>query len=152
MKPGLEGFGIVRLARGQPLRVPDPAGRYLTTLGGVVWVTQEGDRRDRVLAEGEDFRFDRDGLALVTPLGGPAQVALDDRRDAAPVRSIAESAVAWLAGLTRAPGRMLRRRRTVRELQSLSDHMLRDVGLRRDEIECVARRLVESQWLCARVR
>ena len=30
-------------------------------------------------------------------------------------------------------------RRTVRELRSLSDHILKDIGLRRDQIDCVAR-------------
>jgi len=29
----------------------------------------------------------------------------------------------------------------VRELASLSDYLLRDLGLRRDQIECVARKL-----------
>jgi len=31
--------------------------------------------------------------------------------------------------------------RTVQELRSLSDHMLKDIGLRRDQIDCVAKRL-----------
>ena len=34
-----------------------------------------------------------------------------------------------------------RERRTVAQLEGLSDHSLRDIGLKRDEIELVARRL-----------
>ena len=46
------------------------------------------------------------------------------------------------------PGRMwrslsaaAREKRTVTELGALSDHILKDIGLRRDQIDCVARRL-----------
>jgi uncharacterized protein YjiS (DUF1127 family) len=35
----------------------------------------------------------------------------------------------------------LQARRTARELRALSDYLLKDIGLRRDEIDCVARRL-----------
>jgi uncharacterized protein YjiS (DUF1127 family) len=138
MKPGLEGIGVIGLTPGAPLRLQDAAGRHLSVVDGTVWVTQQGDPRDPVLAAGETFRFDRNGLALVTPLSGPAQVVLEGKADASPARGFARAASARLAC---ALARALRTRRTVRELQSLSDYMLRDVGLRRDQIECVARRL-----------
>jgi len=141
MQPGFDAIGAVRLARGKPLRLQDPAGRHLSVLDGSVWVTQQGDPRDPVLVAGETFRFDRDGLALVTPLGGPAQVVLEDALRDAPARGLARPIIAWLAGLARAPGQALRTRRTARELQALSDYMLRDLGLRRDQIDCVAKRL-----------
>jgi len=141
MQPGFDAIGAVRLARGKPLRLQDPAGRHLSVLDGSVWVTQQGDPRDPVLVAGETFRFDRDGLALVTPLGGPAQVLLEHGLGATPARGFARPMIAWLAGLARAPGRALRTRRTARELQALSDYMLRDLGLRRDQIDCVAKRL-----------
>jgi len=141
MQPGYDSIGAIGLARGEPLRLQDPAGRHLSVLEGSVWVTQQGDPRDPVLAGGETFRFDRNGLALVTPLGGPAQVLLEDGLSATPARGFVRPMIAWLARLARAPDRALRRRRTVRELESLSDYLLRDLGLRRDQIECVARRL-----------
>jgi len=141
MQTGYEAIGALRLARGEPLRLQDPVGRHLSVLDGSVWVTQQGDPRDPVLAAGETFRFDRNGLALVTPLGGPAQVVLEDGLGVAPARGFARSALTWLSRLVRASGRTLRTRRTARELHSLSDYMLRDVGLRRDQIDCVAKQL-----------
>jgi len=140
MQPGLDGIGVIQIARGAPLRLRNASGRHLSVVGGTVWITQQADPRDPVLDAGESFRFDRDGLALVTPLGGPAQVMLEDERLAAS-RGFARTALDRLAGLARVPLRALRRRRTARELQGLSDHMLRDVGLRRDQIDCVAKQL-----------
>ena len=141
MKPGLEGIGVTRLERSAPLRLQDPVGRHMSVIEGSVWVTQQADPRDPVLGVGETFRFDRGGLALVTPLGGPAQVVLEDGLRAETPRGFAQIARAWLAHLGCVASRALRARRTVRELQALSDYLLRDVGLRRDQIEGVARRL-----------
>jgi uncharacterized protein YjiS (DUF1127 family) len=140
MQPGLDGIGVVQLARGEPLRVQNPRGRHLSVVDGSVWITQQGDARDPVLEAGETFRFDRDGLALVTPLGGPAQVVLEGEQPDAS-RGVLARMREPLVAAAGSFGRALRRRRTVRELQSLSDHMLRDVGLRRDQIECVANEL-----------
>lgn len=143
MQPGLDGIGVIRLERSRPLRLQRANGRRLSVVSGTVWITQQGDPRDPVLEAGETFRFDDDGLALVTPLGGAAQVVLETE-PASPSRRALKKLRAQLAAFAEMPAHLLRRRRTVRELQSLSDHMLRDVGLRRDQIECVARRLCGS--------
>lgn len=140
MQPGLSGIGVTQITRGAPLRLRNASGRHLSVIGGTVWITQQGDPSDPVLEAGESFRFDRDGLALVTPLGGSAQVVLEDLRSEAS-RGYTRIALERLVSLARGPLRALRRRRTARELQSLSDHMLRDVGLRRDQIDCVAKQL-----------
>jgi uncharacterized protein YjiS (DUF1127 family) len=140
MQPGLDGIGILQIVRGKPLRLQDAAGRHLSVIDGTVWVTQQADPRDPVIAAGETFRFDRDGLALVTPLGGPAQVVLEGEQPDAS-RGVLARMRQPLVAAAGSLGRALRRRRTVRELQSLSDHMLRDVGLRRDQIDCVAKEL-----------
>jgi uncharacterized protein YjiS (DUF1127 family) len=49
-------------------------------------------------------------------------------------------AAAW-RGFARAAAASLETRRTARELGALSDHLLKDLGLRRDQIDCVARRV-----------
>ena len=66
------------LNAGEMLRLKDAAGRRLGVTRGSVWVTQEGDPRDHVIGRGESFRFDRDGLALITPVGESARVVLED--------------------------------------------------------------------------
>lgn len=143
MQPGLDGIGVLRLERRQPLRLRDAGGRRLSVVSGTVWITQQADPSDPVLEVGETFRFDRDGLALVTPLGGPAQVVLEaDRSEAS--RVLARVALERFASLARAPLRALRAlrsRRTARELHALSDYLLRDIGIRRDQIDCVAKQL-----------
>jgi uncharacterized protein YjiS (DUF1127 family) len=67
-------------------------------------------------------------------------------------RARAEAAAALVAALGRgviaavrfvgdAVAATLETRRTARELRALSDHLLKDLGLRRDQIDCVARRV-----------
>jgi hypothetical protein len=56
---------LARLDTGTYLRIPDPAGRTLAVLNGLVWVTQDGDPRDAFIASGETFEFNRPGLAIV---------------------------------------------------------------------------------------
>ena len=62
------------LARGRIRRVRQTRafGRSVECLSGSLWITQDGDRRDIVLAPGECFAFDRPGDALIS--------ALDDSR------------------------------------------------------------------------
>lgn len=172
--------GLAALARGEVLRLQDAAGRHVGVARGTVWVTQERDPKDRILAAGMSFRVTRDGLTLVVPLGGGATVVLEEGLAAQKSVAGAEHPVmaatrdAWrvhtpefehaarrlraqtIAGLAAQLGRglwaawrgfagaleaTLEARRTVRELGALSDHLLKDLGLRRDQIDCVARRV-----------
>jgi uncharacterized protein YjiS (DUF1127 family) len=175
--------GLVTLEVGEVLRLPAAAGRHVGVVQGNVWVTQQGDLRDRVLSTGESLRLERDGLSLLVPLGGLARVVLEDglvaQRAAQvgasgaealstpttpdpwigytpeferAVRQLRARAIAelmdtfgkWLkaAGrrLVKAVAASVVTRRTARELRALSDHTLKDLGLRRDQIDCVARR------------
>ena len=52
------------------LPLEDARGRIVTCVAGMAWLTMEGDTRDIVLAPGESFTVDRDGLTLIA-----AQVA-----------------------------------------------------------------------------
>ena len=77
----------VLLAEREVLDIRDGKGIEVRCLGGNVWITQAGDRGDIVLHGGESFVLDRNGLALVTALLGPAMVVLQPGRiDARPVR------------------------------------------------------------------
>ena len=49
-----------------------PFGHRIECLSGSLWITQDGDSRDIVLAPGDSFSFDRAGDALIS--------ALDDSR------------------------------------------------------------------------
>lgn len=58
----------IRLAGRKLLRLVDAPGSTVRAIGGAVWITQEGDRRDIVLHDGESFVLERTGAALVWPL------------------------------------------------------------------------------------
>lgn len=44
-------------------------GWTVTALSGAVWITQDGDTRDIVLAPGNSFTLDRKGLAMLSAFG-----------------------------------------------------------------------------------
>lgn len=54
-----------RLASGSSLKVRDAAGCTVMCCAGTVWITQENDVRDIFLKAGENYTFDRKGLALI---------------------------------------------------------------------------------------
>ncbi len=77
----------VLLAEREVLDIRDGKGIEVRCLGGNVWITQAGDPGDIVLQGGESFVLDRNGLALVTALLGPAMVGLQSGQiEARPVR------------------------------------------------------------------
>jgi len=47
--------------------------------------------------------------------------------------------------------RTMRRQRTQRALSRLSDHMLKDIGLRRSEIDSIADSLASDRWDATRI-
>jgi hypothetical protein len=60
------------LGKGRIRRVHYPLGQRVECVTGALWVTQDGDPRDIVLAPGDSFDFDHRGDALIS--------ALDDSR------------------------------------------------------------------------
>jgi len=59
---------LTDLTAGSMLPVRDGRGRAIVVFEGLVWITQDNDLRDFVLAAGESFRIDRQGLTLVEAL------------------------------------------------------------------------------------
>ena len=53
------------LARGELLKLRGARGARIVNRRGLVWITQDGDRRDIVLTEGESFELDRDTPVIV---------------------------------------------------------------------------------------
>jgi Protein of unknown function (DUF2917) len=74
----------VHLKERESLRLPDSAGLEVRCLLGNLWITEEGDGEDRIIANGESFVLDRPGLSLATALSGPALVVVQPGRIAAP--------------------------------------------------------------------
>lgn len=74
----LQSEGLIGLRPGEFLRLEDAAGRHISVVRGVAWVTQDRDRRDRVLKDGESLRFDHDGLVLIQALEGEAKLLLEE--------------------------------------------------------------------------
>jgi len=68
--------GAVRLAPNETLKVVDGAGSTVSAIEGSVWITEENQPNDIVLAPGESYRLRQRGVALVNSLGGSAAVAL----------------------------------------------------------------------------
>jgi hypothetical protein len=56
--------GSLGMTRGSVLRIEDGRDMVLYVWEGGVWLTQEGDRRDRWLGAGDAFRVERDGVTL----------------------------------------------------------------------------------------
>ena len=136
MDTGMRHKGLLTINPGEVLRLRDAAARHLGVVQGAVWITQHGDRRDPVLEGGASFRFERNGLSLVQPLGGPATVVLE--AGLAPENGTgrtADSVEQRARRLARSDQFQREARRMRAEtLASLSDHLLRDLGLRRDRI------------------
>lgn len=68
--------GAVRLSPHQTLRLRDSAGSTVCAVEGSVWITEENQARDIVLAQGNCYRLRNSGLAVINPLGGTAAVEL----------------------------------------------------------------------------
>lgn len=60
-------FGARQLTAREVLSIRDGLGRAVTCCAGMLWITQEGDRRDILLGPGQRFVIDRQGLALISP-------------------------------------------------------------------------------------
>lgn len=62
------------LAKGEVAELQAADQYDITCLTGDLWMTQLGDFRDTIIEAGETVIAHRDGAALITSLGGPAEV------------------------------------------------------------------------------
>ena len=128
---------ILNLAANDFLRLTKARGTTVEVLEGRVWITEAGRERDAFVNSGMRYDIAGDGLVVVGQEGG---------REGGMAARIAVRPAVWRILWNRAVVLVtncvsgVQERRTVRELERLSDHALRDIGLNRDEIESAVRR------------
>ena len=99
------------LAPGEIVKLDGARGTMLRVTRGVLWITLEDDSRDVVLAAGDTFTIDREGLTLVEAQDATSVCVLarhaDEARGRANRPSIKDRAAKWLAaagaGISRRP-------------------------------------------------
>lgn len=123
---------ILNLSSRKLFRLTRSKGSSIEALDGTLWVTETGFAEDVCIAPGARYTVRGDGLVLVgaeTPGVNAVQ-----RGATFALRARAQAVLdAVVSGF--------RERRTERELGELSDRMLADIGLRRDEIHAAVRRV-----------
>jgi uncharacterized protein YjiS (DUF1127 family) len=104
---------ILNLDPNGTLRMAGARGTTVRVLDGRVWITEAGRAADAFLSRGARYSVAGDGVVVI---GAEARARLDLRR-----------AGGWLR-------RWWDERRTRAELEALSDHALRDIGLTRYDV------------------
>ncbi len=103
MKIEFSSSGVL-LAKDQTLNLPNAAGVRVASQSGTVWITQDGDLRDIVLAPGQSVVLERSTPTIVQAIE-PALITIADPVPVRRTRSIG----GWLAQLRgvaeRLPGR-----------------------------------------------
>ena len=123
---------ILNLAANDFLRLTRARGTTVEVLDGRVWITEAGRERDAFVNSGMRYDIAGDGLVVVGQEDGTARIAVRP-----PVwRMLWDRAVVLVTNCTSG----LQERRTVSELERLSDHALRDIGLNRADIEGAVQR------------
>lgn len=85
----------------QTIGVVGAVGARVDVRRGKIWITQEAETRDFIVAAGDGLTLERPGLALVHALQ-PAEVTLGEPGDCRPARSGARPLAAlkrWLASI-----------------------------------------------------
>lgn len=116
---------ILRMHCDNFLRLNGARGMAIEVLDGRVWITEAGRAGDSFLEPGRSYRVDGDGLVLIGPEAGAPE---EGGVEITVPRSLWSRLIgAWMA--------MRAASQTRRELQRLPDRMLRDIGLRRDQVD-----------------
>ena len=74
---------LTRLEQGAFLHIRGGKGQLVAVFDGEVWITQDNDLRDAVIASGGSFLLDRPGPALVQALRPTKLLVLDAMAQAA---------------------------------------------------------------------
>jgi hypothetical protein len=102
---------LLTLAHGDVVELPDAAGTTLRVTRGELWITQERDVRDVLLASGDAWTVERNGLTVAQARGGTSVLLAGGFPGNAAVRShrlrLSDRLSAWLR---REGERWLRRR------------------------------------------
>jgi uncharacterized protein YjiS (DUF1127 family) len=124
---------ILNLAENDFLRLTRARGTTVEVLDGRVWITEAGRERDAFVSSGMRYNVAGDGLVVVgRDEGSAARIAVRP-----PVWRLMWD---YAAVLVRSCVSGFQERRTVSELERLSDHALRDIGLTRSDIDGAVRR------------
>jgi uncharacterized protein YjiS (DUF1127 family) len=120
---------ILRMNCDNLLRLQGARGMAIEVLGARVWITEAGRAGDSFLEPGRSYRVDGDGLVLIgTQTCAPNEPPVEITIRRSPWSSIWSRLAAACAAMRTAA-------RTRRELRRLPDRMLRDIGLRRDQVD-----------------
>jgi hypothetical protein len=68
MKNEYVADGELAMRRGSVLRIEDGEGLLIQVWDGELWLTEEGDRRDRFIGAGRTFRLEANGVAIAQAL------------------------------------------------------------------------------------
>ena len=114
---------VLQLTFNEFLRLQGARGAAIEVLDGKVWITEDGRQGDRFLEAGRSYRVAGQGLVVVGAETSSHFARVEVRKASSSLMSLlSRLKKEWHAARTR------------RELRELSDHMLRDIGVRRDEI------------------
>ena len=123
---------VLQLTFNEFLRLRDARGAAIEVLDGKVWITEDGGVADSFLEPGGSYRVAGRGLVVVG-----AETSAHFAR--VQVRKPARQVLAWIwTGFFSLASNYKRKRdlkQAHRDLHGLSDRMLRDIGLRRDQID-----------------
>lgn len=123
---------MLRLTLREFLTLQGARGMAIDVLVGRVWITEDGRAGDSFVDAGRSYRVGGQGLVLIG-------AEVHARAAEVVVRhSVPQAVWAWLHGsFSTFLLKLLKdieARRTRSELQALPERMLRDIGLRRDQI------------------
>ena len=120
---------MLRLTLRDFLTLQGARGMAIDVLVGRVWITEDGRAGDSFVDAGRSYRVGGQGLVLI---------GAEDHARAAEVvvrHPVQQAAWAWLRGwISTLGGDAAEAGRSRHELRKLPDHLLRDIGLHRDQL------------------